>query len=187
MRDEALRTRMGRAGAERVRQRVNYRTMAAGMESVYYEAIAAVGEERRTRRIRHWPRSLPLFTPSEEVTIQGHWIARTATNGQTYKLGKPGAIISFQASPGTWLQITALRHDWSGILEVRGGGDWVRHLDLYQPHAQFDYQCHIDVPVNGTDESVTVTFRVLPERNPASFACEVWLKQIAVSSAEAIA
>lgn len=182
MRDEGLRTRMGRAGAERVHQRVNYRTMAAGMEHAYYDAIAAVGEEWRHRRVQLWPKGLPLFIPSKEVTIQGPWIARMAMNGQRYQCGQPGATIEFEMMAGSWVELNVLRHDWSGILEVSGGREWVRSLDLYQSDGYCEYSYRIELPVNGDAERMTITLRVLSERNPESLGCEVWLRQIAVPS-----
>jgi glycosyltransferase involved in cell wall biosynthesis/GT2 family glycosyltransferase len=44
MGDEALRARMGQAGRERVVQKQNYRTMAAGLEQVYYLTIERSGK-----------------------------------------------------------------------------------------------------------------------------------------------
>lgn len=44
MSDEALRARMGQAGRERVVQKQNYRTMAEGLERVYYQTIARCAE-----------------------------------------------------------------------------------------------------------------------------------------------
>lgn len=54
MHDDSLRNQMGLAGAERVRNRNNYKVMAAGMEKLYREVISAVGESRKARREEIW-------------------------------------------------------------------------------------------------------------------------------------
>jgi glycogen synthase len=178
MRDDALRERMGQAGAQRVRQIMNYQTMAIRMEQIYFETIAQVGAERRAQREQLWPRELPLFEPSDLMRLSEDWVTQEAMPGQRYRLGQPGATLAFEACGGTILHLVALRHSWSGVIEVRAGMEPPRYIDLYKPgELQLDYTIDLRLP-GAPDKPVTITLLVHSERNPASQASQVWLKQI---------
>jgi hypothetical protein len=178
MRDGGLRERMGRAGVQRVRQVMNYQTMAKGIEQVYLQTMAQVGAERRARREQLWPRELPLFEPSDLVRLSEDWATQDAMPGQCYRLGQPGATIAFEARGGTTLQLVALRHSWSGVVEVRAGTAPPRYINLYKPgEIQLEYSVELRLP-GAPDEPVTVMLLVHSERDPASHASQVWLRQI---------
>jgi hypothetical protein len=161
-----------------VRQVMNYQTMAKGIEQVYLQTMAQVGAERRARREQLWPRELPLFEPSDLVRLSEDWATQDAMPGQCYRLGQPGATIAFEARGGTTLQLVALRHSWSGVVEVRAGTAPPRYINLYKPgEIQLEYSVELRLP-GAPDEPVTVMLLVHSERDPASHASQVWLRQI---------
>lgn len=185
MRGDNLRQRMGKAGAERVNRKMNYRTMAEGMEKVYFETISLVGKKRRERRERLWPRELPIFTSSEQVRFVGDWEIEKGIDGRCrYLRGRPRATVSFEAVGGTVMRIEAVRHNRSGILQILVGDETLRYVDLYRyDGTEPNYMLSIPLPVN--DGVVTVTLRIHTERNPESYASGVWLSKIfAVSPKE---
>jgi len=180
MGDHALRRRLGEAGARRVHQRHNYRTMAKRMEEVYFETIANADVSWQTQRERVWPRDLPLFADSELVAFRGPWLTQEAVPGQRYRLGQAGAELTFETNGGATLRLVALRHDWSGILEITADQKTIAYLDLFTlGDMQLSYTTDIGVP-GSIGEQVTITLRVHHERNPASHATQVWLKQVTV-------
>jgi glycosyltransferase involved in cell wall biosynthesis/GT2 family glycosyltransferase len=177
MGDAALRHKMGDAGARRVHQVTNYRTMAAAMEQVYQDTIAAVGEQRRLRRQRNWPRDLPIFAPANALHLEGSWLPREAMPGELALVGEPGAAIRFEAQGDTLLSVSLLRHEWSGVLEVRLGDAAPHYIDCYAPELQLAFTTAVPIP-GPAGVIVPVALRVLNERNPASMAGEVWLRSV---------
>jgi glycogen synthase len=187
MSDDDLRQRMGQAGARHVHHVTNYRTMAERMEQVYLETIASVGAQRQMRQERAWPREIPLFASDEGLQYSGSWVTQDAVPGQTYRRGEPGATLHFAVNSEATLRLVALRHDWSGVLEIRAGDAPPHYVDLYKSGPmQLDYT--VDIQLEGTvGELIDITLRVHPERYPESRASEVWLKRIAVLlTAEAV-
>jgi len=185
MGDGPLRQTMGAAGARRVHELTNYRTMAAAMEEVYQATIAAVGEQRRRRRQQQWPQPLPLFEPQAGVGFEGPWLLREVLPGEPALVGEVSATLRFTALGDSPLSITLLRHEWSGVLEVRLGDAPPCYVDCYNPMMQPAYS--VSLPVPGTSNAVVpVTLRVHAERNAASLANEVWLRavQVALVSSE---
>lgn len=179
MGDDALRERMGRAGLRRVAELMNYRTMAADLEAAYTELIGYVGEKRRQTRHTALPRALPLFAPDERLTVEGLWERRDAAAGHPYLLGAAGAQLSFVTRGGSQLRVVALRHSWSGVLEVCLGDCMVRRFDLFK-EGPLELRHVVQLTVPGdADERVPVTLRVHEERNPASHASQIWLAEVA--------
>lgn len=181
MGDAGLRERMGAAGRRRVYEECNYRTMAARLEQIYGETIAVAGPVSRRRRRQLWPRRLPLLEAGAALGLHGEWPIRSAAPGQIYRVGNAGDALSFNADGATTLRLVALRHDWSGVLEVRTGDTLLRYIDLFKP-GQLELAYTVDVPLGsaGQQQHSTITLCVHTERNPASHASQVWLKQIAL-------
>jgi glycosyltransferase involved in cell wall biosynthesis len=105
MRDGDLREQMGQAGARRVHEIEDYKTMAAGFEGVYLETIAAVGAERRAQRGRHWGHALSrlddpgaLRAPAE--TMNGHGTEATSPAAQAGAVAE-AALLRSAASPSS--------------------------------------------------------------------------------------
>ena len=176
MRDDALRQRMGAASTRRIHDVTNYRSMASAMERVYWETIAAVGEQRRTRRRQLWPLSLPLFDRPGILCHDGVWLQRDVTAGEPALVGEPGASLRLEARGESLLSLTTLQHPWSGVLEVRLGDLPPRYLDCYAPEMA---SVSTTLALPGPAEAIIpVVLRIHAERNPASIASEVWLLRV---------
>ena len=182
MRDDARRRQMGQAGAERVHKRENYRSMAAGMEQVYRSAIATYGHARRARRAGLWPRDLRLLEPDDRLAQTGDWRQTVAPNGQAYLVGRPGASLQFTTRALAQIQLTTLRHGWSGVLGVTTNAGGQQVLDLYWPSERpIEYADTSCITLGGVlDEPLVATLRVLDVRNPDSYGSEIWLKRLAL-------
>jgi glycogen(starch) synthase len=183
MGNDSLRKQMGQAGWQRVHQVTNYHTMAAQAERVYQETIDRVGAACKARRTYLWPRELALFDTSTELQWSGAWSTREAVSGHLYRLGDSEATLTFHVRGGDSLRLTLLRHSWSGILEAILGDALPIYIDLFKPgDIELDYS--VDIPISiDPEECVRVKLRVHPERNPESYASQVWLKRIAVIAA----
>jgi glycogen synthase len=180
MSDDPLRERMGQAGAERVHEQVNYRTMASGMEKIYRDVIKAGGGARRTTRTKLWPRELPLFAASDRFELNGPWEVREDKLGQRYLLGRPNASLSFQVRGGTSIRLVALRNSQSGVLAVRVNHSLFQFIDLFAPEcSRLESPMVIDLP-GLWDECIKVVLSVSEEHNLKSLASEVWLGSVAV-------
>lgn len=178
MGDAALRARMGAAGARRVLELTNYRTMAARAEQVYLETIGATESARRARRSRLWSRGVSLAQPSPRLRFGGAWVSQEAAPGHRYRVGAPNATLDLDTGGASALRLVALRHPWSGVLEIRAGETAPRYVDLYQP-AGMDLDYTVEISLDGPASGAgVVTLRVHPERNPASHAAQVWLKHV---------
>lgn len=177
MADAALRERMGAAGRRRVYEACNYRTMAERLEQIYHETIAGAGSAALLHRRQRWPRNLPLLDPGAAIEIGGSWPLRAAAPGQIYRVGDAGDTLRFAACGAAGLRLVALRHDWSGVLEVCADAMTVCLIDLFKP-GQLEPAYAVDVPLGTKLAHTTITLRVHAERNPASHASQVWLKQI---------
>lgn len=178
MDDDELRLRMGEAGRQRVHDQMNYRTMAADLEGVYREVIERHGAEARRRRESMWGYDLLTGAHGECGRLLGDWTTAEAIPGAIYRRGDPDATLQFEAQGGSLLQIIALRHEWSGILEVRADGQVVAYIDLYKPGPlEPEYGVTITLPEK-SEGLLTVTLRVHPERNPASYDSQVWLRRV---------
>jgi hypothetical protein len=177
--DDTLRERMGEAGARRVHHVTNYRTMAAGMEQIYLETIGKVGSQRQARREQLWPRELSLFAPSDACCYSGSWITQEAAPGQPYRVGQPGAVLTFEAHGGTILRLVTLRHNWSGVLEVHADDTRIGYIDLYKAaELQLNHTINLQLPGEPSNR-VIVRLKVHSEHNPESHASQVWLKHVA--------
>ena len=181
MRDAGLRQRLGEAGGRRIRERSNHRAMAARMVDVYRETIEAAARERPPGREQLFFRELPLFAPSAIVDFNGEWVTQEATPGHVYRMGMPGASLSFTATPKCMLHVVALRHAWSGVLEILTGDAPPHCVDLYKAgHMNLTHSMHVPITGDG-DRPVRITLRVHSEHNPESQAGQVWLKQVALA------
>ena len=177
MGDRALLQTMGDAGIRRIQRENNYRTMAERLEEIYYELIDEIGDERRARRIQLWSRYVPLFQESDQVKFNGRWQIREASPGKRYRQGEAGASMLFDVNSSTDLRITALRHAWSGILEIKTD-EMHQYIDLFKP-GEMQEEYIVDIQLQGDlGRTTAVEFRVHSERNPTSRASQVWLKQI---------
>jgi hypothetical protein len=183
MRNDPLREQLGQAGWRRVHRVTNYRTMAVRAEQVYQETIERAGAACKARRAYVWPRELSLFDASAELQWSGAWSTREAVSGHLYRLGDAEAVLTFNVRGGDALRLTLLRHSWSGILEATLGDGSPIYIDLFKPgDLELDYT--VDIPAaKDPEECVSVKLRVHPERNPESYASQVWLKRIAVMPA----
>ncbi|MDD5367993.1 MAG: glycosyltransferase family 4 protein [Anaerolineaceae bacterium] len=177
MGDDQLRKMMGIAGSGRVHRRVNYRTMAEKMEEVYQELVKLFGAERRVNRAHLWPRELPLLTEDMRMHWSGHWEICTQRPGHDYRVGLPDAALEFQVIGGSVLQLTLLRHPYSGVLEIRLAGQVYQQVDLFAQKTELQQSIHVRIP-GQSNELVLVKLSVHSERNPRSKGNEVWLKQI---------
>ena len=178
MDDEDLRERMGAAGKRRVHEQTNYRTMAAGLEQVYQQTIQAAGERSRRRRQHMWPRALPILAESAELRRTGTWSVHEGAPGIAYLRGMRGDQLSFTADAGATLEIVALRHQWSGVLEVCADARPIAYVDLFRPHdLELEHVVRLPLPA-GADPTIELTLRVHAERNPASHGTEVWLRRL---------
>lgn len=182
MADHKLRHHMGLAGAHRVRHVTNYQSMARGMELVYRELAATVAQERRLQRESVWPRDLPLFGDSP-LCFEGAWLTREVDLGGVYRVGQADAVLRLTAPGSSVLALTLLQHRWSGILTLQIGANPSRYVDLYR--AAEDYAMReLEVRLPGTaDQLVEVVLRVHRERNPSSYASEVWIQRILMQRA----
>ena len=185
MSDGPARERMGTAGLHRVRHRQNDRTMAEEMEQVYVMTVDRAGATCRANRHRSWPQDLPVLDDSDRrVELTGSWQKVEALPGQQYRhSAEPGSALTFTARAGTKLQVTALRHDWSGILSIEIDGHIIRYADLFKTGLMEPaYTFTVGLP--GTpDQTVRVSMRVHPERNPESYANQVWVKRVRLLNA----
>jgi hypothetical protein len=91
-------------------------------------------------------------------------------------MGTAGASVEFIAREGSLLELVALRHDWSGILEV-DVVDTRQYIDLYSQQQVLNHRVQIRLPENN-GESIRVKLHVHSVRHPQSHGTEVWLKQI---------
>lgn len=182
MGDDALRRTMGSAGAQRVRDVMNYQTMASEMESVYLDTVARVGQERRERAAYVFPRELSIMGEADDVAFSGNWDTVEATPGHRYRVGKADATVAIDACRGTELTLTFLRHSWSSIAEVVVDDRVLSHIDLFKAEGtDLDHVIRLRLPDDG--QSLThIRLKVHAERNPASHASEVWLKGISAVS-----
>jgi glycosyltransferase involved in cell wall biosynthesis/GT2 family glycosyltransferase len=179
MGDRELRERMGQAGARRVREQANHRTMAAALERVYRETAERVGEERAARRARLAAHDLPLFDPSPHLAFSGHWEAKEDPQGRRYQVGWAHARLVFKANGGGLLWLVLLRNPWSGILEVGVNGSVWARFDLYKPGApEPDYVVTCQLP--HAAGQLTVSLTVLPERNLESQAFDIWINHLRI-------
>ena len=79
------------------------------------------------------------------------------------------------------LHVVALRHTWSGVLEILTGDAPPHCVDLYKAgHMNLTHSMHVPITGDG-DRPVRITLRVHPEHNPESQAGQVWLKQVALA------
>jgi hypothetical protein len=56
-----------------------------------------------------------------------------AGKAQGYLMGEPGARLTTSVRAPAVVQIIALKHAWSGVLEVSAGGSQCVDLDWFQP------------------------------------------------------
>jgi glycogen synthase len=180
MRNDSLRKQMGQAGWRRVHQVTNYRTMAVQAERVYQETIDRAAAHCKARRAYLWPRELPLFEVSQELQWSGAWSTREAAPGHLYRLGAADATLTFDVRRGHLLRLTLLRHSWSGVVEVTLGDALPIYIDLFKA-GDLELEYSVDIPISKDhEERVCVKLRIHPERNPESYAAQVWLKRIAI-------
>jgi hypothetical protein len=185
MGDEELRQKMGLAGFKRIKDEMNYRVMANSLEQVYRDTISRTGCLYSKNRERLLPNDLPILESPPELQFSGSWAVQEAHPGHVYRLGRAGASISFEARGASLIQITALRHPWSGVLELQTVSGFAveskQYVDLYKPDPmELDYGVSFRLP--GTPDSrVKAILRVHEERNPASQASEIWIKRLAAS------
>lgn len=178
MGDGALRERLGRAGLRRVQELMNYRTMAAALERVYLDLAGELGAERAAARRRAWQRPLPLFGETPLLRRRGPWQRRESGPGQAYLVGAPGAALEFTAAGGSLLSITALRHGWSGVVQIRLGAAEPCYLDLYQAEGVTPEHTQSYAVAGASGEEIPVRIEVFSEHNPAALGSEAWLRQI---------
>jgi hypothetical protein len=177
MQDNQLRERMGKAGIQRIQERDNYQTMAVNLEKLYQSLIEAKGEEYKARRKHLWPRGLPLLASDNSIRWSGPWELREVTPNQIYCKGIPGASLEFKARGGSRLELTALCHSYSGLLEVSVNGRVYQYVDLYSSNQELSYRKQIQLPYQ-EQGSLAVKLQVHTERNPQSFGAQVWLSQV---------
>ncbi|GAB4209810.1 MAG: hypothetical protein OHK0022_41560 [Roseiflexaceae bacterium] len=150
--------------------------LAVALETVYLALVERLAAERAARRERTRIRSLPLDAGGP-TTLLGVWQAQEAVPGERYLTGGVGAQIGFSAHGGTPVRLVLLRHPWSGVLQVCVDGATLRYVDLYKP-GLLEYRYVVEFSLPASEQPVAVTLRVHPERNPESFASQVWLKEI---------
>lgn len=177
MSDEGLRARLGERGRQRVQERQNADTMADGYEALYRTVVSRVGDQRARRRHALWPRPLALNGP--EVRRAGTWRVAEAIPGSTFVMSdEPGASLAFDAPAGATINLTCLRHSWSGVLAVRIDAGPRRLINLYKPNElEASFVTELSVP-ELHEGPVTVELAVHPERDPESFARQIWIRQI---------
>ena len=178
MSDPGRRRAMGLAGALRIRERNNYRTMADRMERVYRATVARVGEERRRKRELAWP--APVTDQSGlSVERSDGWSRCIAPNGDTWECASPGAWLAFTAPASSFVCIDAARHSAAGTLLVSADGRAIDRIELYR-RATVPTPARTVVRVPGSRSGkVRITLRAEDARNPASCGCDVWLRNVA--------
>ena len=180
--DGALRDRLGAAGAHKIRTKLNYQTMAVGMEKAYHQAVEQCGEERRQRRQSVWPRRITAERNPDQIKLQGEWPTTVTATGLTCRLGGPGDTITINPGRGSRVTADFFCHNWSGALKITVGQSKIDIVDLYseQPIVRTVSLLASDT---GASENETVRIEILSEKKPASQGYEVWLHEVDVLQA----
>jgi glycogen synthase len=192
MADDAMRQRLGAAGRERVQARQNVTSMTIGFETVYRSVLDRLGEARTRRRRLVWKAPVSLAEEGGEYGLQrsGAWQFLEAIPGAKYLVAEePGSSLSLRVPQGSTLEITALRHSWSGVLAVFADDTLLQLINLYREGAGLDPAFLTRIPLpsaagsqgpNGQNGHPYVRLRleVQPEKHPASAATQVWVRQV---------
>ncbi|MGH9159361.1 MAG: glycosyltransferase, partial [Vicinamibacteraceae bacterium] len=178
MADPALRRAFGDAGRRRVLTCQNAATMTDAYSRVYESVVARVGGARATRRKSLWPTPISLLA-NGRVERSGAWEVRQAFLGQEYIVSEePGAALAVKVPAGSLIELTALRHSWSGVLTLEADGSPMGIVNLYKA-GEMDpaFVARASVPESANGD-VTVRLVVQREKHPASFARQIWLRQL---------
>lgn len=178
MSDAALRQRLGRAGQSKVLNEFTHLAMAQRFLARYYEVIERRGVACAENRRRYTSLVQDGQLDVRRVRAADGWKRVEAFPGEPYLRAEvPGAALEFEAPGATQLVLTALRHDWSGVLTVSADGQALCHLDLFSLQYELDYRSVVLLP--GTpDQVLAVQLSIHPERNPSSWGHQVWLRQV---------
>jgi hypothetical protein len=179
MSNPELRRRLGAAGAARVQHHMNFRTMAARLTEVYQEVIAEQASICAARRQLLWPLPLRLDPQAGDVVINGTWHWREAIPDHLFLVGTAGDTLTFLAPSEAQIEITYLRHAWSGLLEIQVDAQHTAYIDAYA-EAGLDLTARFLMILPKQTEPMCIAFRISPERNPSSSASQFWLRQITV-------
>jgi glycosyltransferase involved in cell wall biosynthesis/GT2 family glycosyltransferase len=175
-----LRARLGAAARQRVHEQTNYRTMAAAYEQVFIDTLRRADDGRERQPIRVMQ---DILMCEDRVQRIGKWKSVVPAANQTHAYlvtSHQNDRLEFTTNGGSIMQIVALRHSLSGLLQILVDGRALEYIDLFQEHG-IQYQFQRDIVLPGTaNDRLQISLRVHPERNPASYHHEIWLRHLFV-------
>lgn len=129
---------------------------------------------------KHNDQNVIAYTEIDMALVESHgiweWRPRAVSGLDYFFADAPGSSFTFKIGGDRTLAITALCHNWSGMMSVQIGHD--KHLvDLFSEN--FNTQCVYIFTVHGKKtDHIPVSITVETQRNPASFSTQIFLNRI---------